>query len=1061
MKKHIVSLILSTAMAASPLTAVPAFAEQTAENNTVSGYISLSDGIKFAGDGVTPVIYVDDGDYDGVKIAAENMAEDIKRVTDITAEINPSAAPLAADLLSENSGEKPAIAEINPSGKSMTISGYQSLTAKGRGIIAVYDGNKLEEICLSENLADNTNGSLTFSSMPSFDGKNVKGFLWEDIDGLTVKPLADAFDYTQSDEPTMKPDDEYAEIIIGTYGVSDTITALADSGAIDVSDIKNKWEAFTIRKTPDNKIVIAGSDKRGTIYGIYDFCEKIGVSPWEWWADVTPVHADRLYINLPDGGYTEDQSSVKYRGIFLNDEFNFCNWSKSLSDDGETNMSPEAYKRVYELILRLKANMMWPAMHNYSNAFHSNPENARLADEYGVVIGSSHAEPLLRNNLGELYDYQVEWETAHPDKTLYKPEKDEDGHSVAWMWTDHDGKETTGDPVDNKEFLADYWRDSVKKFGSYENIYTLGMRGVHDGPFNTNMESWSGALQEIINTQYNILKDELCGGDAEKVKEIPKVFIPYKDVLQYYNNGSLTIPDDVTIMWTDDNYGYTRQNANEAERARAGKAGVYYHISYYGNPSSYLWISSTQPGLIREELGKAYDMGADRMWILNVGDLKPAEKEIEYYAELGRNIETTRNKDISEMYADNAKRDFNMNDTDAAEYASIMDKYYELANSNRPEFIRSGNFSLTAYGDEAERYIAEYENICERAETLYNKLAKDKRDAFFELALYPIRGAKNMAVNYIQTDRAVMYAEQNRGQAVNTCAAQAQEALDAIRDDIGYYNTTLANGKWNGMADINPSHFTNCDMPLKYDQLAKPSVEKLDYAELDVITESGDKSMTVSAYDSYDNYFDVVNRGYGSFEYEITSASEAITLDKTSGTVYGSDRIYVGVDKAKAAASSSVTVIVKQMLGESVVDTKDIIVNILNPDISDAGEKTYIETNGTVSVEAEHYSRLADNGEYRWQIEKDFGRSGDSLKVYPNLAADVNNTAEAIKANSACAEYDVYFTTPGTYTVNIYRMPTLNARGTCRVAVGLDDGSPVSIGGTNNSPTSTSDSKRG
>ena len=401
MKKHIISLILSVIMFTALLPVMPAGAEQTAENNSVSGYISLSDGIKFVGSDITPAIYIDDDDYEGVKIAAQNMAVDIGMVTGKTAEINHSATVSASvNLISENGDEETAISEINQTNNTMTITGYQALTKKGRGIVAVYTGDALESVYLSENLADSENGILSFTSLPVLEGKKVKGFLWEDNNGLTINPLADVFNYTQAAEPTAIPTIEpaagYAEIIVGTYGISEAISGLAENGDIDVSAISNgEWESFTIQTTSDNKIVIAGSDKRGTIYGIYDFCEKIGVSPWYYWADVTPAHEDELYINLPDSGYTEGEPSVKYRGIFLNDEYNLTRWSESI---GDGNMNNETYEKIFELLLRLKANYLWPAMHEYSTAFNVTEGNAELADEYGIVMGSSHCEPLLRNN---------------------------------------------------------------------------------------------------------------------------------------------------------------------------------------------------------------------------------------------------------------------------------------------------------------------------------------------------------------------------------------------------------------------------------------------------------------------------------------------------------------------------------------------------------------------------------------------------------------------------------------------------------------------------------------
>lgn len=899
----------------------------------------------------------------------------------------------------------------------------------------------MENIYISENTANSGNGTLMFREMVSFDDKQVKGFLWEDKDGLTCIPLADVFEYTKT--PTAESDWANSDIIIGTLGKSEAIDTLVKNNEIDVSDIEGKWEAFSIQQTENDKIVIAGSDKRGTIYGIYDMCEKIGVSPWEWWADVDPTHADTLYINLPEGGYTEGEPSVKYRGIFINDEYNLNQWSKSLSADGSA-MTHETYEKVFELLLRLKANYLWPAMHNYSPAFHTDAENAALADKYGIVMGSSHCEPLLRNNLGELDAFQDKWEEENPDKTLYKALKNESGKSVAYYWTDHDNN---NNPIDNKEFLEAYWRESVQKYGGYENVYSLGMRGVHDGSFQTNMD-YPTALNEIIACQRKILKEEICDKTGQDITDIPQVFIPYKDVLKYYNEGSLQIPEDVTIMWTDDNFGYVRQNANDTERANSGRTGIYYHVSYYGYPTSYLWLSSTQPGLIREEMGKSYDMGADKMWILNVGDIKPAENDIEYFLKLARNIDT-RNEDIGELFAAKAQRDFNLNDDDAAKYAEIMDEYYELANSKRPEFIRSGEISVTAYGDEGQRYLDRCKALTAKAEQIHSSLAEEKKDSFYELALYPIRSFTNMMTDYIQTDRANLYAEQGRGTAPYQYANEAAKAAAQIDTDTAAFNS-LREGKWNNIMNINPSKLQSCDAKIITD-LSVNTPSSLDYTSLAVAVDSqtalnGDCALNLSVYDTYNRFIDIINQGYGSFDYTITSNVDYINFSKMSGTAYGSDRVYVSLDNSAQIPSgtSSAVITVSQMLGDIIVDTKEITVNISNPNVT-LGEKLYIEAGGTVSVEAEHYSNAVTNGAYEWKVEKDFGRSGDSVKAYPDLS---ENVATPNTANSAYLEYDIYFENSGIYTLDVYRMPTLNERNNMRFAVGIDDSAPTTLNGT-------------
>lgn len=1036
MYKSLISAITAVSITASSLLCITANAEEQIMNNAVSGYISLSEGLKIAGTDKTPKIHIDKNDYSSVIRAANDLADDIKSVTSKTPVIdNDNLITVSSD------GNNSIIIDEN----SMSVFVPEAIANDAQCYIAAYDKyGVLSAAAKSINATTNStndekNTSFIFeNSLTKPAGGKLKAFVW----AKNMKSLTDVSSLYSS------VDLKDVDIAIGTIGMSDTIDTLISNGRLNVREIRGKWESFTIQQI-DNTIVIAGSDKRGTIYGIYDFCEKIGVSPWYWWSDADIVPAENLYVNLPDGGYTEGEPSVKYRGIFINDEYNMSQWSTALGN-GKA-MTHETYEKIFELLLRLKANYMWPAMRAYSPAFHNDEKNVQLADEYGIVMGSSYDEPLLRNNPGELDTFQDKWEKEHPDKVLYKSGKNETGKNVAYYWTDHDNSQNH---VDNKEFLEAYWRESVKNNGEYENVYTLGMRGVHDGSFQTNMDI-ATALNEIIAVQRKIIQEEICDKTAQKIEDIPQVFIPYKDILAYYN--LLEIPDDVTIMWIDDNYGYMRQNANDAERARSGRAGAYYHVSYYGWPTSYLWLSTTQPGLIREEMGKAYDMGADRMWVLNVGDLKPAENDIEYFLRLARDMNNTRETNISDIFASNAKRDFNLNDTDAQKYAEIMDEYYELSNSKRPEFIRSGEFSLTAYGDEAQRYLYRCKKLTDKTESLYNKLSETKKDAFFELALYPIRSFTNMMTDYIQTDRANFYTEQGRGNASYQFADEASAAATSIDADINTFNS-LRNGKWNKIMNINPSELQSCDAHITTILEAKTPSE-LNNTSLAVSVDSqtslDEKSeLTLSIYDTYNKFIDIINQGYGSFEYTLTCGCDDYSGDilgwfnfsKTSGIVSGNDRIYVSLNKnapiPKGTTNAYIQVL--QKLGTDVVDTRYIPVKISNPNVK-LDEKTYITSGGTVSIEAEHYSNSVSNGSYEWKIEKDFGRSGDSVKAYPDLST---NVSEPGLSNSAYLEYNVYFEEAGTYTLDVYRMPTLNERGSMQFAVGIDDAQPITLTGT-------------
>lgn len=914
----------------------------------------------------------------------------------------------------------PLIATAEENIDTAAVSGYVSTTS-GEGKITLVDETFTPAIYV-----DNTD----------YEGVvRAVGDLKEDITSVTEK------------EPTITDSQQDATVIVGTIGKSAAINTLVDDGKLDVSDVEGKWESFTIQNV-DGVLVIAGSDKRGTIYGIYDLSEKIGVSPWNFWADTDSGHADSLYIDLPDSGYTEGEPSVKYRGIFLNDEYNMSQWSTSMGNSGK-NMNNETYEKIFELLLRLKANYLWPAMHEYSTAFNVTENNAKLADMYGIVMGSSHSEPLLRNNLGELYTYQQEWIAENPDKPLYINTEDDSGNDVSWMWTD---KDSTGQMVYNKEFLTDYWRTRVEENNQYENTYTLGMRGVHDGRFNTNMDQKT-AMTEIIAAQTQILTDTAVQ-NGQDISDVPQIFIPYKEMLDLYNDG-LEIPDYVTLMWPDDNFGYIRQLPTEAERERSGGGGIYYHLSYFGRPTSYLWLGTTQLGLIREEMTKAYDMGAQRVWVANVGDLKPAETEVEYFLDLARDVESVRNTEISDWLKNNAKRDFGFNDTQAEEYADIKLDYYEIANSRRPEHMTEGTYSLTNFGDEGQKVLDKYNELESRAETLYNSLSDAKKPSFYELMLYPIRSASNMAEKYISTDKANQYNSNNWGSAVNKYAAKSDAAYDSIVSDTNEYNSILG-GKWDKMMNPFQRQLTGSFGGPISGKLTNPSVSSLSYTDMEIVPEGND-NLSFTHYSTEPRFIDIINTGSGKFDWTASTTAPWITINKTSGTVADNDRIHVGVDLSKAEyGTNSGTITFEQYIGDTIIKTIDVTVTLNNSVIENIDEKTYVESDGYVSIEAENYSQSITNGEYEWKIEKDFGRSDDSVKIYPNTAKNVSSPGIN---NSAYLEYNVYFTSVGTFPIDVYRMPTLNelSGSTMRCRIGIDDETPVQFNGT----TKTTDNSTG
>ena len=569
------------------------------------------------------------------------------------------------------------------------------------------------------------------------------------------------------EEPSLR------SIIVGTIGKSSIINKLIKQKKLDVNSIRGKWESFVI-DVIDGHLVIAGSDKRGTIYGIYELSQRIGVSPWYWWADVPVKHQDEVYWDA--GRYVSQEPTVKYRGIFINDEdwglkpWSSTNYEKELGDIG-----PKTYARVCELLLRLKANMLAPAMHSCTGAFYSHPESKVVADSFGIIITTSHCEPLLLNNAAK-----SEWDSKRDGEWNYKT---------------------------NPQTIWKKWDNRLSEASQYENIYTVAMRGVHDEGLKGNlpMEERVPLIQQVISDQRQLLEKHI----GKKAKDIPQIFVPYKETMDIYENG-LKVPDDVTLVWVDDNYGYLKRVSNPEEQKRSGGSGVYYHLSYLGAPHDYLWQNTTPPVLMYEELKKAYDAGADRYWLLNVGDIKPMELGIQTFMDMAWNIH-----DFSFEKARTHQAQFLASLFGNNKFQSILDDYYRLAWSRKPEFmgweyqwddkahtgLKPTEFSFSNY-DDAQQRLADYQRISDEVEKL-----SDGSAAWYELVQFPIQAA-------CQMNRKFLMAQIGEAQKM-------EEAYDSINALNRRYNELL-DGKWRGMMALSTSFTPTC----QYYQ--KPEVTKVE-----------------------------------------------------------------------------------------------------------------------------------------------------------------------------------------------------------------------------------------
>lgn len=560
-------------------------------------------------------------------------------------------------------------------------------------------------------------------------------------------------------------------MVAGTLGHSKLIEQLVSQGIVKVDGIRGKWESYVIATAvhPKSRIpllVIVGSDRRGTAFGLTSLSEAIGVSPWYWWADVTPQQKTALYVE--PGVFCQGEPDVQYRGIFINDE-RFGGWAR-WAEKRHGVVGSETYKQVFELLLRLKANYLWPAMHPGTQAFNADPENARLADEYAIVMGSSHCEQMLRNNEGE-------WkaiEQKHPG--------------------------TFGDfnYITNRKTMQKYWEDRVKTNGPYENTYTLGLRGIHDYPMEgaNSTQERVALMQQAINDQRDMLRRNI----RKPIEEIPQVLCTYEEVLDAYHNG-LQVPEDVTLLWSDDKHGYCRNLCNPEEMKRKGGAGIYYHLSYHGDPDSWIWLSPLSPAFLSAELTKAYTYGARKIWVFNVGDIKPAEKEISFVMDLAWDMDRWKPSRAHDYIRYWATKTFGKDV--ASQIADIQQGYYQLQAGGKDAHVWFVNYTEPQI---AQR-IQQWRTLADRAQVLEKQIPQSLKDAYFELVEYPVRGAAMLNEYQLLARRSMVEATRLDETAALADGQRVQQMFRELNAWTHRYNEEIQGGKWSEYFNWQPYHW--------------------------------------------------------------------------------------------------------------------------------------------------------------------------------------------------------------------------------------------------------------
>lgn len=555
-------------------------------------------------------------------------------------------------------------------------------------------------------------------------------------------------------------------MVVGTVGRS----SLLKDYRKEVVVLKGKKQAFVLKVLPDGRLLIAGSDSHGTAYGIMELSRLIGVSPWEWWADVTP--GKKRTFRLAADYQTVQYPSVEYRGIFINDEdWGLMPWS-SLNYEpwGKVGrIGPKTNERIFELLLRLRANTYWPAMHECTLPFFLTEGNREVAEKFGIYVGASHCEPMACNAAGE-------WKRRGKGEYDY---------------------------VNNSGEVYRFWEDRVKEVAGQEILYTIGMRGVHDGQMQgaKTVQEQKAVLERVLADQRNLLRQYV----DEDVTKVPQVFIPYKEVLDIYHAG-LQVPEDVTLMWCDDNYGYIRHFPTPEERSRKGGNGIYYHVSYWGRPHDYLWLGTFSPALLFQQMKEAYDRGIQKMWVLNVGDIKPSEYQIELFLDMAWDIGQVAETGVAGHLGNFLKREFG--EAAGAELLPVMQEHYRLAYIRKPEFM--GHTRVEEYHTDAYRVVtdlpwsrafihkrlADYGRISDKAERLAAQIDPERRDAYFQLVKYPVQAAAEM-------NKKMLYAQFARHGEMDWSKSDA--AYDSIVSLTRIYNEGIhQTGKWRRMMDCQP-----------------------------------------------------------------------------------------------------------------------------------------------------------------------------------------------------------------------------------------------------------------
>ncbi len=804
------------------------------------------------------------------------------------------------------------------------------------------------------------------------------------------------------------------QIIPGTLGACPVVDDMIAKGELDVSAIQGKRESYALRQV-GNSLYVVGTETVATLHGLYHISDKIGVSPWVYWGDAMPKKQKELVWEEAD--FTSKEPSVKFRGFFMNDEWpslgNFV-----MNTFGDFNS--KFYDQVFDLLLRLKGNYFWPAMWSASLCLDGGDGdplgNVRLATNLGITIGNSHHEPLMRSS--------EEWDKVKTDTNNV-------GYGKDWNY------------YTNGEGLYRYWEDGVERNKDFKHMITIGMRGERDTtmlPEGSSIQENVELLRQIITDQNRIIEEKGCA-------DMPRMLALYKEVEDYYygGDGVKGLKDwdgleDTILLLSDDNFGNVRTLPTDENRDRKAGWGLYYHFDYHGAPISYEWVNSTPLPKVWEQLTMAYEYGIRDLWIVNVGDIRPQELPLSYYMALAYDYEGMgldhANK-TNEFLTQWVEQQFGgyIEDEDVKnDIAAILKAYTRMHGNRRPETTHPDTYHVTHYG-ENDQMIALCHKIKRMADDVDSKIPEECKASYFGLVYYPaVAGANVQLMN--------LYAAKNQFYAANGVAAAAdyeEKVKKCIAYDeklMAYYNDEMADGKWKGMmlsAHVCFEHWNDEDW--HYPETVPVEVKD----EMLVWAENGDEFVSQGTV----SLPEFTNVGKEKYQFQIANVLDVeITCDKDWVEIYHAESpvesmdVYtVAVDWTKVAEDADFAI---KVHGVSTVTIKGKVVLV---DVATLPEKTFVERDGVVAIEAEHYAEKTACEGYDWTCLTEYGKTLSSMKVYPMD----RNFDEIGKA--PFMSYNICVREGGEYTLRAITSPTNNLEDgrNMRYAVAFDENAPEAV----------------